>query len=78
MLAVMRDLAAAGQTMIVVTHDMGFARQATTVHRMEAGKVVRSGPPAEVRCWAVTPCDPAALRLGRSTSSPAWAVPVPG
>lgn len=47
-LAVMRDLAAAGQTMIVVTHDMGFARQATTVHRMEAGKVVRSGPPSEV------------------------------
>ena len=47
-LAVMRDLAAAGQTMIVVTHDMGFARQATVVHVMEAGRVVRSGPPADV------------------------------
>ncbi len=47
-LAVMCDLAAAGQTMIVVTHDMGFARQATTVHRMEAGRVVRSGQPADV------------------------------
>ena len=47
-LAVMRDLARGGQTMIVVTHDMDFARQATTVHRMEAGRVVRSGPPAEV------------------------------
>ena len=47
-LAVIRDLAAAGQTMIVVTHDMSFACQATTVHRMEAGRVVRSGPPADV------------------------------
>ena len=47
-LAVMRDLARAGQTMIVVTHAMEFARQATTVHVMEAGRVVRSGPPGEV------------------------------
>ena len=47
-LAVMRALARDGQTMVVVTHDMDFARQATTVHRMEAGRVVRSGPPAEV------------------------------
>jgi ABC-type polar amino acid transport system ATPase subunit len=47
-LAVMRDLARAGLTMIVVTHAMEFARQATTVHVMEAGRVVRSGPPADV------------------------------
>lgn len=47
-LAVMRDLAAAGQTMIVVTHAMEFARQATTVHVMEAGRIVRGGPPADV------------------------------
>lgn len=47
-LAVMRDLARDGQTMIVVTHDMELARQATTVHRMEAGRVVRSGPPVDV------------------------------
>jgi ABC-type polar amino acid transport system ATPase subunit len=47
-LAVMRDLARDGQTMVVVTHDMDFARQATTVYRMEAGRIVRSGPPAEV------------------------------
>jgi ABC-type polar amino acid transport system ATPase subunit len=47
-LAVMRDLARSGMTMIVVSHDMGFVRQATTVHRMAAGKVVASGPPAEV------------------------------
>ncbi len=47
-LAVMRDLARAGQTMVVVTHDMDFARQATTVHRMVAGRIERSGTPAEV------------------------------
>jgi ABC-type polar amino acid transport system ATPase subunit len=47
-LAVMRDLARDGQTMVVVTHDMDFARQAHTVHRMENGKIVASGPPGEV------------------------------
>jgi ABC-type polar amino acid transport system ATPase subunit len=47
-LAVMRDLAKDGQTMIVVTHDMDLARQADTVHQMRAGKVVKGGPPAEV------------------------------
>jgi ABC-type polar amino acid transport system ATPase subunit len=47
-LAVMRDLAAEGQTMIVVTHDMDFAERATVVHRMKAGEIVKSGPPGEV------------------------------
>jgi ABC-type polar amino acid transport system ATPase subunit len=47
-LAVMRDLAADGQTMIVVTHDMDFAEQATVVHLMKAGEIVQSGPPAEI------------------------------
>ena len=39
-LAVMRDLAKDGQTMIVVTHDMDLANQATVTHRMEAGRIV--------------------------------------
>ena len=39
-LAVMRDLAKDGQTMIVVTHDMDLAKQATVLHRMEAGRIV--------------------------------------
>ena len=39
-LAVMRGLAEDGQTMIVVTHDMEFAKQAHVVHRMVAGKIV--------------------------------------
>jgi ABC-type polar amino acid transport system ATPase subunit len=47
-LAVMRDLARDGQTMIVVTHAMEFARQAHTVHRMVAGRIEKSGPPSEV------------------------------
>jgi ABC-type polar amino acid transport system ATPase subunit len=47
-LAVMRDLAASGQTMVVVTHDVDFAKSATVVHKMVAGKVAQSGPPEEV------------------------------
>jgi len=38
-LAAMRDLAAGGQTMIVVTHDMDLAKQATVVLTMRSGKV---------------------------------------
>ena len=48
-LAVMRDLAAAGMTMVVVTHEMGFAREvADRVVFMDAGIVVEQGPPADV------------------------------
>ena len=48
-LEVMQQLAATGQTMIVVTHDMDLARQANVVHRMIAGSVAESGTPAELR-----------------------------
>ena len=48
-LKVMRDLAAKGMTMIVVTHEMGFAREvADRVVFMDGGVVVEQGPPAEV------------------------------
>jgi ABC-type polar amino acid transport system ATPase subunit len=48
-LAVMTDLARAGQTMVVVTHAMGFARQvARTVHVMHAGQVAESGTPEQI------------------------------
>jgi ABC-type polar amino acid transport system ATPase subunit len=48
-LRVMEDLAKGGQTMMVVTHAMSFARRvATTVHVMHAGGVAESGPPAQV------------------------------
>jgi polar amino acid transport system ATP-binding protein len=45
----MRDLARGGTTMIVVTHEIGFAREvADTVVFMDAGRIVEQGPPAEV------------------------------
>jgi ABC-type polar amino acid transport system ATPase subunit len=48
-LSVISDLAQSGQTMIVVTHAMNFARQAArTVYVMDAGRVAESGPPAQV------------------------------
>jgi ABC-type polar amino acid transport system ATPase subunit len=48
-LRVMADLARSGQTMVVVTHAMGFARRvAHTVHVMFGGQVIESGPPAQV------------------------------
>jgi polar amino acid transport system ATP-binding protein len=48
-LAVMRALADDGMTMIVVTHEMAFARDAgDKVAFMDGGVVVESGPPGEV------------------------------
>ncbi|MBB5867428.1 polar amino acid transport system ATP-binding protein [Allocatelliglobosispora scoriae] len=48
-LDVMRDLAADGMTMLVVTHEMGFAREvADSVVFMDSGAVVEAGPPAQV------------------------------
>jgi polar amino acid transport system ATP-binding protein len=48
-LDVMRQLARDGMTMIVVTHEMGFAREvADSVVFMDEGVVVESGKPAEV------------------------------
>ena len=44
-LAVMRDLAASGMTMLVVTHEMRFARDVSTrVMFMEDGHIVEQGP----------------------------------
>lgn len=48
-LRVMRDLAAAGMTMVVVTHEMGFARDvADRVAFMDGGRIVEIGPAAQV------------------------------
>jgi polar amino acid transport system ATP-binding protein len=45
----MRQLASDGMTMIVVTHEMGFAREvADTAVFMDEGVVVEAGPPGEV------------------------------
>ncbi len=48
-LAVMRELAASGMTMMVVTHELGFAREvADRVVFMDHGAIVECGTPAEV------------------------------
>jgi polar amino acid transport system ATP-binding protein len=48
-LATMADLAGEGMTMLVVTHEMGFARGvADTVHFMDGGRVVESGAPEQL------------------------------
>ncbi len=48
-LAVMRDLADEGMTMMIVTHEMGFAREvADRVVFMDAGVVVEEGAPSAV------------------------------
>jgi ABC-type polar amino acid transport system ATPase subunit len=48
-LRVMRQLAEEGMTMIVVTHEMQFARDmADRVLFFEAGRVVESGPPEQI------------------------------
>jgi polar amino acid transport system ATP-binding protein len=48
-LAVMKDLARSGMTMIVVTHELGFAREvANEVVFMDRGAIVERGSPQEV------------------------------
>jgi polar amino acid transport system ATP-binding protein len=48
-LAVMADLARQGQTMLVVTHSMGFARRAAhAVFVMAQGQIVEQGAPGQV------------------------------
>jgi ABC-type polar amino acid transport system ATPase subunit len=48
-ISVITDLAKTGQTMIVVTHAIGFARNVShTVHVMHAGRIAESGPPGQI------------------------------
>ncbi|MGW0019006.1 amino acid ABC transporter ATP-binding protein [Rhodococcus sp. NPDC003382] len=48
-LDVIRDLAADGATLVIVTHEIGFAREvADTVVFMDGGVIVEQGPPADV------------------------------
>ena len=55
-LDVMRELAASGMTMVVVTHEMGFAREVgTRILFMDEGKILEEAPPAEF--FANPKCD---------------------
>ncbi|HXK12922.1 MAG TPA: amino acid ABC transporter ATP-binding protein [Gaiellaceae bacterium] len=48
-LAVIRELAAGGMTMIIATHEMSFARDmADRVCFLDAGRILEEGPPAEI------------------------------
>jgi len=48
-LSVMKELADTGMTMVVVTHEMGFAREVgSRVLFMDDGKIVESGTPQEI------------------------------
>ncbi|MER5468180.1 amino acid ABC transporter ATP-binding protein [Streptomyces sp. NPDC002935] len=48
-LAVIKDLADSGTTLVIVTHEIGFAREiADRVVFMDAGRIVEQGPPDQV------------------------------
>ncbi|WP_446033659.1 amino acid ABC transporter ATP-binding protein [Streptomyces olivaceus] len=48
-LAVIRDLATSGTTLLIVTHEIGFAREiADRVVFIDGGKIIEQGPPSEV------------------------------
>jgi polar amino acid transport system ATP-binding protein len=48
-LDVIRDLAAGGMTMLIATHEMGFARDiASRVCFLDDGRILEDGPPAEI------------------------------
>jgi polar amino acid transport system ATP-binding protein len=48
-LELVRELAAGGMTMVVATHEMGFARElANRVYFLDAGRILESGPPEQL------------------------------
>ncbi|WP_082754762.1 amino acid ABC transporter permease/ATP-binding protein [Burkholderia savannae] len=48
-LDVIKELARSGTTLVIVTHEIGFAREvADTVLFMERGRIIEAGPPAQV------------------------------
>jgi polar amino acid transport system ATP-binding protein len=47
-LALIAELGSDGMTMVVVTHEMGFARSTSAVVFMDHGHVVESGPPEQI------------------------------
>jgi len=48
-LHVIRELAASGMTMVIATHEMGFARDiADRVCFLDSGTIIEDGPPAQI------------------------------
>ena len=63
-LAVMKELARGGMTMVVVTHEIGFAREvASRVIFMEGGYIIEEGTPEEVFNH---PREPRTIEIGRA------------
>ncbi|WFB11949.1 amino acid ABC transporter ATP-binding protein [Streptomyces sp. LX-29] len=87
-LAVMRSLADEGMTMLVVTHEMSFAREvADRVVFMDEGVIVEQGRPAEVigaprrertRAFLKRVLDPSAARVGEAPDTEAPDTEPPG
>jgi polar amino acid transport system ATP-binding protein len=62
-LALVGELAAGGMTMLIATHEMGFAREvATTVVFLEDGRIAEAGPPQQVFTAPANPRTAAFLR----------------
>ncbi len=55
-LQVMKELADEGMTMVVVTHEMGFAREvADRVVVLDQGELIEQGPPEQIFCHPIHP-----------------------
>ena len=58
-LDVIRELAAGGMTMVIATHEMGFARDiANRVCFLDGGRILEQGPPAQIFARAARGPDP--------------------
>ena len=77
-LAVMKDLAAEGMTMMVVTHEMGFAREVgDKLVFMDDGVIVEEGVPAEVLGEPAARAHPGVPVQGALTAPPVAASGAP-
>ena len=64
-LTIVRDLAEAGTTMVLATHEMSFARDvATTVCFLDDGRILEQGPPSTAAGRARAGADPAVPAAG--------------
>jgi polar amino acid transport system ATP-binding protein len=62
-LGIVRDLAAGGQTMLLATHEMSFAREvANTVCFLHEGVILEQGPPEQIFGAPIEPRTQAFLR----------------
>ena len=86
-LAVMKGLAKEGMTMIVVTHEMAFARDvADRVVFMDGGYIVEDGPPEQVignpqhertQLFLARVLNPTAVEEGDEFTAPPLEIPLP-